>query len=361
MRWWRAWPGRLGPGPEPGRSASEILMNPRHKDPHSGLESGIVISIVTPAHNERNNLPVLYQGLSDVLAELKMEWEWIIVDDHSSDDTFAVIQSIAAEDARVKGLRLSRNCGFHVATTCGLHYTSGDCSIIIAADMQDPPETIPDLVAKWRSGCHVVWAVRQARLGEKRNVIVFSRLYYFLMRHFVGLKDMASTGSDFLLMDRVVVDAFSRFKEQNISILALINWMGFKQASIYYEKQARLHGSSSWNFKKKIKLVVDSVTAFTHSPIRIMSYMGIGISLLGLLYTIFLIWNRFLGNPPTGWTGLVCVVLIMGGFQITMLGILGEYIWRTLEESRRRPLYMIEDLVGSWEKPDLYSESSKDI
>ena len=329
-----------------------------HEDPHPGLEGGLGISIVTPAHNEQNNLPILYQSLSRVLTELGEEWEWIIVDDHSTDDTFAVIESMAAEDARVKGLRLSRNCGSHIATTCGLQHTRGDCAVIIAADMQDPPETIPDLVARWREGNHIVWAVRQSLSARKKSVSLPSRLYYAIMRHFVGLKDIPATGSDFLLMDRKVVRAFSRFREHNVSILALISWIGFRQAHIYYEKQDRLHGSSSWNLKKKLKLAVDSITAFTHLPIRLMSYLGLLISLVGFIYTFFLVWNKIMGDPPLGYTETMCVILIIGGFQITMLGILGEYIWRSLDESRRRPLYMIEDVTGKLYYPDRSTNSS---
>ena len=323
---------------------------------NSNAENDFKVSIVTPAHNERSNLPVLHQKLTEVLEEHKLKWEWIIVDDHSSDDTFAVIDSISASDNRVKGIRLSRNCGSHIATTCGLHYTSGDCSILIAADMQDPPETIPSLIAEWRRGNHVVWAVRQARLGEKKSSTFFSRVYYLIMRHFVGLKDIPPTGSDFLLMDRIVVDAFSRFKEQNVSILALINWMGFKQTNIFYDKMARLHGTSKWSMKKKIKLALDSITAFTHLPIRLMSYLGLLISLVGFIYTFVLIYNKISGNPPLGYTETLCVILIIGGFQITMLGILGEYIWRSLDESRRRPLYMIENVTGKLDHPNRSSD-----
>lgn len=301
-----------------------------------------LISIVTPAWNEADNLPVLYERLRAILDPLQVGWEWIVIDDHSRDKTFETVLGIARTDPRVHGLRFSRNSGSHIGITCGLHQARGSCAVIMAADLQDPPETLPQLLAEWQAGAQVVWAVRAKREGEKTTTIGFSRLYYWIMREIVGMKDMPSTGADFFLMDRVVLDAFREFSETNTSVLALITWMGFRQTFISYDKQARLHGKSGWNLEKKFKLVVDSVTAFTYVPIRAMTYAGFIFAALGFAYAAFVFYNALNGRPPEGWASLMIVVVLLGGFQMLMMGILGEYLWRALDEARRRPRYMVE-------------------
>ena len=302
-----------------------------------------VISIVTPAYNEDQNLPILYQRLQKALGDLDLDWEWIVVDDHSSDRTFDVISKISNEDPRVHSIRFARNFGSHVAMICGLHYAQGNCAVVIAADLQDPPETLPALYNEWKTGVQVVWAVREHRSGEKATTLGFARVYYWLMRHIVGMKELPATGADFFLLDRIVIDAFKQFSERNVSILALITWMGFRQGSICYDKNARIHGQSGWDLEKKLKLVVDSVTSFTYLPIRMMSYLGFTLALFGFLYAGFIIRNAFvIGSAVEGWSSLMVVVLIMGGLQMLMMGVLGEYLWRTWDEARQRPRYLIE-------------------
>ena len=307
------------------------------------------ISIVTAAFNEAANLPVLYQRLVDVMRGLEPSWEWIVVDDHSRDSTFEVIRGIAAADSRVRGLRLARNSGSHLALACGLNACSGKCAVMLAADLQDPPETVAPLLEKWRAGAQVVWAVRALREGEKASTLLFARFYYWIMRTVVGLQDIPATGADFFLMDRRVIDAFRQFQESNISMLALITWMGFRQDRIEYVKQARLHGSSGWSLGKKLKLLVDSVTSFTYLPIRMMSYLGFCLALLGFVYAGFVAIHALYGIPVQGWASLMVVVLIVGGFQILLMGVLGEYIWRTLDETRRRPRFLVEDATARTE------------
>jgi dolichol-phosphate mannosyltransferase len=306
------------------------------------FEKAPLISIVTPAYNEGLNLPVMHQRLESILGQTAADWEWIIIDDCSGDDTFAVTAELAEADRRVRGLRFSRNFGSHTATICGLEHARGNCAIAMASDLQDPPETIPALLSEWRAGNHVVWAVRASREGEPRSTVLFSHFYYWLMRKVAGLKDMPATGADFVLLDRTVIDAICRFREHNASFFALVTWMGFRQTSILYEKQARLHGRSGWTLRKKIKLVVDSLTSFTYQPIRWMSLMGLMVSVLGVIYAGILVLNALLGSPAQGWTSLMVIVLFLGGGQMFMLGVLGEYIWRGLDESRQRPRYLIE-------------------
>jgi len=304
-----------------------------------------MLSIVTPAYNESENLPLLYRRLQDVLSSLNIEWEWIVVDDHSRDQTFEVIRQIAAQDSRVRGMRFARNFGSHTAILCGLENAKGDCAVVMAADLQDPPETIQPLMEKWKGGAQVVWAVRAHREEEVANTVGFARVYYFMMREMVGMKEMPSTGADFFLIDRQVIDVLSQFKESNASILALITWLGFRQESVIYDKRARQHGRSGWNLEKKLKLAIDSIASFTYLPIRLMSYMGFVIAMLGFVYTLLVIVNALIGKPTEGWSSLMVVVLVVGGMQMVMMGVLGEYVWRALDESRRRPRYWIEAMT----------------
>lgn len=302
-----------------------------------------MLSIVTPAHNEELNLPTLYQELSGQLVD--HEWEWILVDDHSSDNTFGVFSRLAAEDPRLRGLRLSRNFGSHRALMCGLREARGEAAVILAADLQDPPAVIPQLVSRWREGSQLVWAVRAARPGESAVNLMFSRFYYTLMRRFVGLSSMPATGADFFLADRRVLDALARYNESNVSLFALVSSLGFRHAEIQYTKEARRQGSSSWTFGKKLKLLIDSVAAFTYLPVRYMLAFGTGVGVLGFLYAVFIIFHYFRGDPTPGWSSLMVVVLMLGGMQMMMLGVLGEYIWRALDESRSRPLYLVEEVT----------------
>ncbi|BAY66039.1 putative glycosyl transferase [Calothrix brevissima NIES-22] len=319
----------------------DLQISPSYK----GEVKRSLLSIVTPAYNEAENLPLLYERLVEVLDSLTIDWEWIVVDDHSADKTFAAIANIAKRDSRVRGIRFSRNFGSHTAMTCGLHYAQGDCAAIMAADLQDPPETLPELLAEWNEGAQVVWAVRKRRPGEKASKIGFARLYYFLMRQVVGMKQMPATGADFFLIDRRVIENLSNFNESNVSLMALITWMGFRQAYITYDKHVRSHGRSGWSLEKKLKLVVDSLTSFSYLPIRLMSYIGFIVALLGFIFAGFVVFNAIFGHPTPGWSSLMVVVLVLGGTQMLMMGGLGEYIWRSLDESRRRPRYIVEEIT----------------
>jgi len=311
------------------------------------MTRGFRLSLVTPAYNESDNLPLLYERVSTVLTQLDVDWEWIVVDDHSTDDTFKTIADISRRDAHVRAIRFARNFGSHKAILCGLDHAQGDCAVVLAADLQDPPETVPTLLAKWHDGAQVVWAARQGRKGETAATVGFARLYYLMMRRVVGLKEIPSMGADFFLIDRTVIDALRQFNESNASILALITWMGFRQTTITYEKQARQHGRSGWTLEKKLKLVLDSITSFTYLPIRLISYAGFVVALLGFLYAGLVIINALAGHPVQGWASLMVVLLVIGGIQMLMMGVLGEYLWRALDEARQRPRYLIEATTES--------------
>jgi polyisoprenyl-phosphate glycosyltransferase len=302
------------------------------------------VSIVVPCYNEASNIPVLYERLRKVLDSSGITWEIIAVDDHSRDKTFELLTSLSQRDQRVSIIRLARNVGSHIALMCGLEHSCGGAAVMIAGDLQDPPEIILRLLAKWRDGDQIVWAARSGDEDRTRTAHLFSRLYRSAMAKI--LDNPTSAGSDLVLIDRIVVDAVTQHREANLSIFAILSWLGFRQGVISYTKEARKVGSSGWTLKKKIKLFIDSVTAFSYFPIRFMSMFGCIVALIGCIYAGVVIIDSFFGSPVEGWTSLMVVVLTMGGLQMAMLGVLGEYVWRNLDESRRRPRYNIQYMAG---------------
>ena len=305
------------------------------------------LSVVVAAYNEEGNLPLLYQRVAALdWAALGLEVEFVFVDDHSRDGTPRLLRELAAKDPRVKVLRFAKNFGSHKAFTAGLEHCTGDAAVILASDLQDPPETIPQLVAKWRAGARTVWAVRAEREGVSFSDKLFARFYYWLMRKFADVQPPRE-GADFLLVDRCVLNELRASPEKNTSILLLIQWMGFPQDFITYTKAARHSGRSNWTFSKKLKLAIDSLAGFSYAPIRFASLCGVLFAVTGFVYALIVaaraIWW---GSPVQGWPALMCVVLITAGAQLLILGILGEYLWRTYEESRHRPRYIVEERIN---------------
>ena len=297
-----------------------------------------MLSILTPAFNESVNLERLHARIAQTMAAVGGDWEWLVVDDHSRDDTFAVVQRLAAVDPRVRGIRLARNSGSHIAITCGLHHVRGEAAVMMASDLQDPPETLGALLEKWRQGAQVVWATRRQRPGDAAHA-GFAATYYWIMRNVVGMKEIPETGADFFLIDRVVIDAFRRCQERHVSVFALIAWLGFKQEYIEYDKQPRAAGRSGWTTARKIKLVVDSVTGFSDAPIKACSVVGAGLVAIGMV--LFLV-----GLAAGTLTLLLALIVGLAGVQLLALGVVGEYVWRALDESRGRPAFLIEASTG---------------
>jgi glycosyltransferase involved in cell wall biosynthesis len=301
-----------------------------------------MLSILTPAFNESTNLEALYARIVQTMAQIgaEGEWEWLVIDDHSRDDTFEVIVRLARADPHVRGIRLARNSGSHVAIACGLHHVRGQAAVMMASDLQDPPETLGALLERWRAGAQIVWAVRRARPGDRSHA-GFAAVYYWIMRNVVGMTEMPERGADFFLIDKQVVEAFRRFPERNLSVFALLTSLGFSQEYIEYDKQPRAAGRSGWTIARKIKLVVDSVTGFSDAPIRLCTYAGVVIFGLGLLLGLV----RLAGSMRS--SGVVLAAMcVLTGIQLLALGIVGEYVWRALDEARRRPAYLIERYVG---------------
>jgi len=307
------------------------------------------VSVVTAFLNEQENLVEFRRRVTQTAEQNGFDLEVVLVDDHSTDRSAEIAKAWAREDGRVKYLRLSRNCGSHTACTAGLAHATGDATVILASDLQDPPELIPTLLERLQQGYDVVWAVRAAREGESRSTKLFAAVYYRLMRR-IALSNMPEKGADFFMIDRKVVAAFNGIREKNTSVHAMILWMGFRQTSLEYVKQARQEGRSKWTLAKKLKLFVDSIVSFSYVPIRLMSGIGLVTSLLGLIYAAVVVFNAVIGEPIAGWTSLMIVVLVLGGLQLTMLGVLGEYVWRAFDESRGRPRFMLEDFCHLGER-----------
>ncbi|MEN9946566.1 MAG: bactoprenol glucosyl transferase [Pseudomonadota bacterium] len=279
-----------------------------------------------------------------VLSKLE-DYELILVDDGSEDDSWSEMQKIRAQDNKVKLIRLSRNFGSITAQLAGLSYVSGDCATVIAADLQDPPEIILELLNKWKTGTKVCLAVRADR-EESFIQKTISNTFYKIMRKF-ALKNMPLGGFDCFLIDRQVVEVLKNIEEKNSSIVGQILWCGFKSEQISYVRKAREIGESRWTFSKKIKYFIDSILAFSYAPIRMTIVGGSLISLASFALILFLMFQRvFMSVPIRGWTSIICLILFTFGIQLIILGMIGEYLWRALDESRKRPAFIIDEKLG---------------
>ncbi|MDD3375721.1 MAG: glycosyltransferase family 2 protein [Candidatus Omnitrophica bacterium] len=306
-----------------------------------------MISVIIPAFNEQENLDELYQRLSDVALKVKgHDFEFIFVDDCSADDTQKMLKILNEKDKRVKAIRFARNSGSHAALAAGLNSCCGDCAIALAADLQDPPELISSLVEKWEKGAKTVWAARSRRDGESFSVRIFSRIYYALINALTNIQ-VSALGADVFLIDRKVIEALRKMPEKHSSIYMAIAWLGFTQETICYVKEARHKGKSKWNLRMKVKLLLDSILSFSDIFIRLISIFGFLMAFSGFVYALSIICRYFFfGIPGQGWSSLIVAIFVLGGIQMIMLGILGEYVWRTFDESRNRPQYVVDYTIG---------------
>lgn len=305
-----------------------------------------LVSVVVPVYQNAKSLPLLIERLTSVAGALTREvFEFVFVDDGSDDESFEVLQRLAGEDKRVRVIQLSRNFGSNAAILAGLTYVRGHCVVLIAADLQDPPELIPQLVAIWRGGSKIVLAARRRR-GDPLLARLLATLFNRLFRWFV-FPDFPKDGFDFVLIDRRVVDILVNLQEKNSFIFGQVMWAGFKRQIIYYDRKERIHGRSSWTVSKKIKYFIDAFAAFSYLPLRAASVLGMAFAGSGFLYALLIIVLRLTRDiEVAGWASLTVVVLVISGTQLLLLGILGEYLWRTLDETRHRPPFIVESLVN---------------
>jgi polyisoprenyl-phosphate glycosyltransferase len=302
------------------------------------------LSIVIPAFNEEAVLPALVERLRAFADRLSpLVTEIILVDDHSADRSPELLKQICRQDSRFHYARLAKNSGSHVAILAGLAQARGECAVFLAADLQDPPEMILQMLDLWRAGHHVVWAVREEREGVSRVDLFLSNFFYRLL-NLLGEVNLPPRGSDFALIDRKAVDALLKSTGSDPSIGGEIARLGFDAAQISYTKEKRAAGDSKWTLKHKLKAFADAFVSFSYAPLRAMSYLGMLFSFLGFGYAVVVIMMRLTTRTPVqGWSSLIVVVLVLGGVQMMMLGILGEYLWRTLEAARQRPIYFLEE------------------
>jgi dolichol-phosphate mannosyltransferase len=302
------------------------------------------LSIVIPVFNEEAALPALVERLHRIMEHLSpLETEVLLIDDHSSDRSREILREVSRQDSRFRYARLSKNSGSHISIVAGLARARGASAVFLAADLQDPPELIPRMLELWRGGNQIVWAVRKVRAGVSMFDIFLSNTFYYLL-NLMGELNLPPSGSDFALVDRKVVEALLKSTGSHPSIIGEIARLGFAQAQILYTKEQRVAGTTKWTLGRKLKAFADAFVLFSYTPLRVMSYAGMLCSVSGFGYALLLIILRLRNSTPVpGWSSLMVVVLVLGGVQMMMLGILGEYLWRTLEAARHRPSYFLEE------------------
>lgn len=306
-----------------------------------------LISVVVPVYNNASSLPELLARLQAVAERQRgLQFEFIFVDDGSQDDSARVARSLVEKEPRLSLVKLSRNFGSNAAILAGLSHAAGDAVVAIAADLQDPPELIEEMVLRWKAGRKIVLAARESR-DDPWPTSLLANAFYALFRRF-ALRSMPKHGFDFFLVDRQVCDWLTRMAEANSYLMGLILWLGFDPDIVYYHRCARekRFGRSMWTFAKKVKYFADAFVAFSHAPLRAASAMGFFLCLIGAVYAACIVFLRLTsGIDLQGWTSLMVVLLVVSGAQMMMTGALGEYLCRTLEQSRRRPPFICDEVV----------------
>lgn len=304
------------------------------------------VSIVIPCYFNELNLLKTYKVLKEDVLDKRpdMQFEVICVDDGSKDNTLGVLKDLQALDSRIKIIKLSKNFGEFRAILAGLTHASGACMAVMSADLQDPPYLITEMIQAWENGEKVVIA---ARTDRKENWLkkLLAHTYYWFLRKLV-IEDYPKYGFDFFLIDKQVAQILVDMKEKNSTIYVQLIWTGFKPKVIDYIREDREDGKSMWTYWKRINLFIDTFIVFSYKPIRLISGLGILMSIFGFISAIYFIFEKvFLHNDVAGWTSLVVAVLVLAGVQLIMLGIIGEYIWRNLDETRKRPVFIVDEII----------------
>ena len=308
-----------------------------------------LLSIVIPVFSEEKIVPEFYRrtkAVADGLAD-RYDHEIIFVDDGSRDRTLDILRELGARDPRIKVISFSRNFGHQFAITAGLDNAWGEAAVVIDGDLQDPPEIIREMVAKWEAGSKVVYGVREKRKGENPLKRITAKLFYRLIR-LIGDTDMPLDAGDFRLLDRKVVETLRSIREENRYIRGLVSWAGFPQAGVPYTRDRRYAGRTKFTLKKMVQFAFDGLLSFSDKPLKITSFVGFLITTVSFLMGLRIIINkiRFPETLVSGWTSLILTVLFMGGIQLISLGILGLYLGRQYREVKKRPLYVVAATVG---------------
>ena len=300
------------------------------------------ITIVVPFLNEKDNLPVLLERVAGVFAPRQEDWELLLVDDGSTDGSAEWAVEQAKSNRHVRVVRLSRNFGHQLAITAGLDRSDGDAVVVMDADLQDPPETIGAMVDKWREGYEVVYAVRRSRAGETWSKKFLAAGFYRVFRRLTKVNVPMDAG-DFRLVDRCVVDALREMRELHRFMRGLTCWVGFRQASVEYDRAARFAGETKYPVWKSARLAFDAITSFSASPLRWIAVLGVGICLVAALWVLYVLVQALVnpGSMQKGWASTIAVMVFLGGVQLVSIGLLGQYVSRIFEEGKRRPLYLV--------------------
>ena len=302
------------------------------------------LSIVIPAYNESENIQNTLTELFCVIGKIPeiKTVEAIIVDDHSSDATYKTVNEL--NDPRVVCMRLSKRSGSHVAIRAGLKEARGDAVLCLSADGQDDPSCLALMLERWRQGAAIVWALRKTRSGESWYIRKAARLFYklLIMLGGNGSTDIDISRATFFLIDRNVVQAIDTCSERNTSVFGLIVWLGFSQDFVEHEHRSRRFGTSKWNLVKRLHLASDWIIGFSGLPLSLIFVIGIFIVIIGFLHSLYITIDVVMGNPLQGWACVMAAILLLNGVLMIMLGVIGEYLWRNLDESRKRPLFFIE-------------------
>ncbi len=301
--------------------------------------------MVVPCYNEEEVLDELIKRLSAALAQLGIPYEVVLVDDGSKDKTWSMLEKHQREQSFLKIVRLSRNRGHQIALTCGLDQASGEIVLVMDADLQDPPELIPEMISKWREGYDVVYGQRRKRSGESISKKVFAHAFYRIFHRVTGFEIPADTG-DFRLMDRRAVRSLQALRERHRFIRGMVSWIGYHQTPILYDRPERFAGVTKYPFRKSLFLAIDAITAFSYAPLRFASYLGVSLSLMSFVYIFVVVALKFLGINFPGYTSIMASVLLLGGVQLVVLGLIGEYVGRIFEQGQSRPLYFIDQIHG---------------
>ncbi|MEN9203067.1 MAG: glycosyltransferase family 2 protein [Thermostichus sp. DG_1_6_bins_120] len=304
------------------------------------------LSILIPCKNEADNLEHLFERLRQTLDPLLLSYELVCVNDGSQDNTLEILLDFHRRDPRIKVINLSRCFGKEIALTAAIDYASGKAVIPIDADLQDPPELIPQMLELWQQGYQVVYAVRRSRQGESWFKQLTAHGFYHVIDQLSQVRIPRNTG-DFRLLDRQVVDAIKQMRERTRFMKGIFAWVGYRQTAIFYDRAPRYRGKTQWNYWRLWNLAVEGITSFSSWPLRVWSYVGLFISLLALLYGAFLVTRTLLlGSDVPGYASLAVMVLFLGGIQLISLGIIGEYLGRIFEEVKGRPLYLVQGAFG---------------
>ena len=311
------------------------------------------ITIIIPAYNEEESLPFLYERLDKLMGDMKnYDFEILFVNDGSKDKTISIIKELREKDKRISYVDFSRNFGKEIAMIAGLDYATGDCVIFMDADLQDPPELIPELVKYWEEGYDDVYAKRRSRKGETWLKKFTSKMYYKVLQKTTRIEIQKDTG-DFRLLDRRCVNALRKIRESERNTKSMFSWIGYKKKEVLYDRDPRVAGTTKWNYIKLIDLAIDGITSFTTSPLRLSTYIAIPTFLVLFVYFIYVIAKSCIMHEAIqAFQAIILLILFFAGIQIILIGIMGEYLGRIFNESKHRPLYLVNEYNGKKEMND---------